>query len=126
MKKTPYPGWKPTTTGGSQRRRPGKESAMILFGIPRHVQRFFAPVRPRLSRPIRNALPAMVLALLLVPSRRCLKTLGGAVLGTRAAACTISRRLRSALWRTRDWYVALYDDVRRRVHQWEQRQQRLS
>jgi hypothetical protein len=97
---------------------------VILFGVPHHVQRFFAPVRPRLSRPIHNALPAMVLALLLVPSRRCLKTLAGAVLGARAAASTISRRLRSALWRTRDWYVTLYDDVRQQIHQWEQRQQR--
>jgi Transposase DDE domain len=98
---------------------------MILFGIPRHVQRFFAPVRSGLSRPIHNALPAMVLALLLAPSRRCLKTLGGAVLGARAAASTISRRLRSTLWRTRNWYVTLYDNIRQQIHQWEQQQQRL-
>lgn len=97
---------------------------MILLGIPRHVQRFFSPVRPTLSRPIRNALPVMVLALLLAPSRRCLRTLAGVVLGARTAASTISRRLRSSLWRTRDWYVALYDNVRQQVHHWEQRQQR--
>lgn len=99
---------------------------MILLGIPRHVQRYFAPVRSGLSRPIRNALTALVLALLLAPSRRCLKTLGGAVLGSRVAASTISRRLRNPRWRTRDWYVTLYDDVGQRVHRWEQRQPRLS
>jgi hypothetical protein len=46
---------------------------MILFGIPSRVQRFFRPVRRQLSRPIANALPAMTLALLLAPHRRCLK-----------------------------------------------------
>jgi hypothetical protein len=78
---------------------------MILFGIPQPVQRFFAPVVRHLSRPFRTALPAMVLALLLAPHRRCLKTLAGIVLGHRVHASTISRRLRNAAWRTRDWFV---------------------
>ena len=55
---------------------------MILFGIPTNVQRFFAPVLRRLSRPIAAAVPTMVLALLLAPHRRCLKTIAGIVLGS--------------------------------------------
>jgi hypothetical protein len=51
----------------------------------------------------------MVLALLLGPHRRCLKTLAGIVLGHRVHAATISRRLRNAAWRTRDWFVDLFD-----------------
>jgi hypothetical protein len=82
---------------------------MILFGIPQPVQRFFAPVVRHLSRPLRTALPALVLALLLAPHRRCLKTLAGIVLGQRAHASTISRRLRNTAWRTRDWFVDLFD-----------------
>jgi hypothetical protein len=98
---------------------------MILFGIPTHVQRFFAVLRPELSRPIFGALPALVLALLLAPHRRCLKTLAAAILGARAHASTISRRLRSALWRTRDWFVCLSDRLRRAIERWERRQPRL-
>jgi hypothetical protein len=97
---------------------------VILFGIPPRVQRFFRPVRRQLSRPIANALPAMALALLLAPHRRCLRTLGTIVLGAAAHASTISRRLRSALWRTRDWFVALYDDLRQEIDYWERRQRR--
>ncbi len=82
---------------------------MILLGIPQPVQHFFAPVVRHLSRPLRTALPAMVLALLLAPHRRCLKTLAGIVLGCRVHASTISRRLRNAAWRTRDWFVDLFD-----------------
>jgi hypothetical protein len=51
----------------------------------------------------------MVLALLLAPHRRCLKTLAGIVLGHRAHDSTISRRLRNAAWRTRDWFIDLFD-----------------
>jgi hypothetical protein len=94
---------------------------MILLGIPQPVQRFFAPVRRRLRRPIRNALPVLVLALLLAPHRRCLKTLAGVVLGCRAHASTISRRLRNAAWRTRDWFVALSDRCLRDIHDYERR-----
>ena len=54
---------------------------MILLGIPQPVQRFFAPVLRRLPRPIRNALPVMVLALLLAPHRRCLLGLCGEGIG---------------------------------------------
>jgi hypothetical protein len=86
---------------------------MILFDIPRPVQRFFGAATAGLSRPLRNGLPAMVLALLLAPHRRCLKTLAGIVLGHREHASTISRRLRNARWRTWDWYVCLYQ------HTWE-------
>jgi Transposase DDE domain len=94
---------------------------MILFDIPPSVQRFFAPIRAGLSRPIANSLPVMVLALLLAPARRCLKTLAGAVLGRREHASTISRRLRNAAWRTRDWFVSLYNHLLEDVHRWERR-----
>lgn len=94
---------------------------MILLGIPHPVQRFFAPAVRGLPRPIRNALPAMVLALLLAPHRRCLKTLAGVVLGCRAHASTISRRLRNAAWRTRDWFVSLYDQCLDDIHGYERR-----
>jgi Transposase DDE domain len=97
---------------------------MILFGIPTTVQRFFARVGRHLSRPIRVALPVMVLALLLAPHRRCLKTIAGAVLGDRVHASTISRRLRNANWRTRDWYVDLHDDVLLDIYRWERQQSR--
>jgi hypothetical protein len=97
---------------------------MILFGIPTTVQRFFARVGRHVSRPIRLALPVMVLALLLAPHRRCLKTVAGAVLGDRVHASTISRRLRNPNWRTRDWYGDLHDDVLLDVYRWERQQSR--
>ena len=97
---------------------------MRLLGIPHPVQRFFAPVLRGLTRPIRNALPVMVLALLLAPHRRCLKTLAGVVLGHREHASTISRRLRNAAWRTRDWFVSLYDQALAAAHRWERPQAR--
>ena len=125
----------PTVSDASHARRPcgrwhsGKESAVILFGLPQPVQRFFAPVLRGLPRPTRRALPVMVLALLLAPHRRCLKTLAGVVLGCREHASTISRRLRNAAWRTRDWFVALYDRCLDDIHDYErrlaQRQQRV-
>jgi hypothetical protein len=94
---------------------------MILFDIPQPVQRFFAPVARYLSRPLRTALPVMVLALLLAPHRRCLKTLAGIVLGHRVHASTMSRRLRNAAWRTRDWFVDLFDHCLVTVLRYEQR-----
>jgi hypothetical protein len=94
---------------------------MILYGIPQAVQRFFAPVVRYLPRPLRTALPAMVLALLLAPHRRCLKTLAGIVLGHRVHASTISRRLRNAAWRTRDWFVDLFDHCLVDVLRYERR-----
>jgi hypothetical protein len=93
----------------------------MLFGIPRQVKSFFRPVRARLSKPIRRALPFMVLALLLAPHRRCLKTLAGMVLGYREHVATISRRLRNCMWKTRDWYVALYDQLLGETDRWERR-----
>src|SRR5271167_1967901 len=102
----------------------GKESPVILFGIPQPVQRFFAPVLRGLTRPIRNALPVLVLALLLAPHRRCLKTLAGVVPGHREHASTISRRLRNVAWRTRDWFVSLYDQALAAAHRWERPQAR--
>ena len=92
---------------------------MILFGVPAAVQRFFAPVTAAVSRPLRRAIPAMVLALLLAPHRRCLKTLAGVVLGRRNHASTISRRLRNANWRTWDWYVCLYQHTLAAVDRYE-------
>lgn len=97
---------------------------MILFGVPAAVQRFFARVSRRLSRPLRHALPIMVLALLLAPHRRCLKTIAGAVLGDRVHASTISRRLRNPRWRTRDWYTDLHDDLLIDLSRWERQQPR--
>jgi hypothetical protein len=97
---------------------------MILFGIPAGVQRVFARVGRTLSRPIRLALPVMVLALLLAPHRRSLKTIAGAVVGDRVHASTISRRLRNPNWRTRDWYTSMHDDLLIDVHRWERRQSR--
>jgi hypothetical protein len=61
----------------------------------------------------------MVLALLLAPHRRCLKTLAGIVLGARAHASTISRRLRNATWRTRDCFLSLYDHCLDDLHRYE-------
>ena len=51
----------------------------------------------------------MVLALLLAPHYRRLKTVAGMVLGHRVHVATISRRLHNPLWNTLDWYVGLVD-----------------
>jgi hypothetical protein len=64
----------------------------------------------------------MVLALLLAPHARRLKTLAGMILGYREHVATISRRLRNAKWKTRDWYAALYCRVRLAYDNWERRQ----
>jgi hypothetical protein len=117
-KKTPYPDWA-QTPGGAYRRHSGKESAVILFGVPAPVQRFFGRVTRPLARPLRRALPVVVLALLLAPHRRCLRTVAGAVLGDRRHASTLSRRLRNPRWRTRDWYASLYDQATDDVDSWE-------
>ena len=66
----------------------------------------------------------MVLSLLLAPHRRCLKTLAGIVLDCRAHASTISRRLRNVFWRTRDWYIDLYDHFLLETATWERHQVR--
>src|SRR5262245_12954161 len=68
--KTPYP---VGVIHGSRRLPiPGKGVRRMLFGVPEPVKAFFRPLRARLSKPIRRALPVMVVALLLAPHRRCL------------------------------------------------------
>jgi hypothetical protein len=93
----------------------------MLFGVPPAVKSFFRPVLPGLSKPIARALPMMVLALLLAPHRRCLKTLAGMVLGHREHVATISRRLRNRLWKTHDWYGQLFRKLWSDTDHWERR-----
>jgi hypothetical protein len=91
----------------------------MLFGIPQAVKPFFAPVVAGLTKPIRRSLPVMVLALLLAPHRRCLRTLAGMVLGQREHAATISRRLRNRRWKTRAWYTTMYEALWSDTERWE-------
>ncbi len=95
---------------------------MMVWGMPKEVKTFFARPVANCSRPIRQALAPIVLALLLAPHRRCLKTMAGSVLGHRCHVATISRRLTNADWRTRDWYVDLYGRLLGEVDAWERRQ----
>ena len=95
----------------------------MVWGVPSEVKGFFRPVRG-CSRPIRNALAAMVLALTLAPHRRCLKTVAGSVLGHRCHVATISRRLTNPKWKTRDRYTTLYDGFLEETNRWERRQAR--
>ena len=76
----------------------------MLWGIPSDVNSFFRSVCSDASVPIRNALAPMVLAFLLAPHYRRLKTIAGMVLGHRVHVATISRRLVNPAWTTRDWY----------------------
>jgi hypothetical protein len=94
---------------------------MILWGMPREVKRFFSRPVADCSKPIRHALASMVLAFLLAPHRRCLKTIAGEVLGQRCHVATISRRLTNPRWRTRDGYVELHDGLLSEVNAWERR-----
>jgi len=97
---------------------------MMVWGVPTEVKTFFAkPVRA-CAKPIRHALAAMVLGFLLGPHRRCLKTIAGSVLGHRRHVGTISRRLLNPEWKTRDWYVTLYEELQRNIDRWERRQAR--
>jgi Transposase DDE domain len=91
----------------------------MLFGVPQEVKSFFKPARGELSKPIRRALPVMVLALLLAPHRRCLKALAGMVLGHREHVATISRRLRNRLWKTHTWYTQLFRELWSDIDRWE-------
>jgi hypothetical protein len=91
----------------------------MLFGVPPAVKSFFRPVVTGLSKPIRRALPVMVLALLLAPHRRCLKTLAGMVLGHREHVATISRRLRNRRWKTHTWYTRLFEMLWSDTDRWE-------
>src|SRR5215475_2324241 len=93
----------------------------MLFGVPQAVKSFFRPVVVETSKPIRRALPVMVLALLLAPHRRCLKTLACMVLGHREHVATISRRLRNQLWKTHAWYVQLYEALWSDTDRWERK-----
>jgi hypothetical protein len=94
----------------------------MVLGMPAEVKTFLAkPVR-HCAKPIRRALAAMVLALLLAPHRRCLKTVAGQVLSHRCHGATISRRLRNPQWKTRDWYVSLYEGLHQEIDRWERRQ----
>ncbi len=94
---------------------------MMVLGVPTAVKAFFAqPVR-HCAKPIRGALAPMVLAFLLAPNRRCLKTVAGTVLGHRCHVATISRRLTNPQWKTRDWYTTLYEGLQREIDRWERR-----
>lgn len=75
----------------------------MLLGIPQEVKRFFNPIVRDASKPIRAAVAPMVLAFLLAPHYRRLKTIAGMVLGHRVHVATISRRLVNPAWTTRDW-----------------------
>ena len=70
----------------------------MLWGIPSDVNSFFRLVCSDASKPIRNALAPMVLAFLLAPHYRRLKTIAGMVLGHRVHVATISRRLVNPAW----------------------------
>jgi Transposase DDE domain len=93
----------------------------MLFGVPPAVKSFFRPAVAAVAKPIRRAWPFMVLALLLAPHRRCLKTLAGMVLGHREHVGTISRRLRNPRWRTHNWYTRLYEKLWLDTDRWERR-----
>jgi hypothetical protein len=93
----------------------------MVLGVPTEVKKFFAPAIKDASKPIRKALAAMVLAFLLAPHYRRLKTIAGLVLGHRVHVATISRRLVNPHWKTRDWYVSLYERHWRDTDRWERR-----
>ena len=83
----------------------------MLWGVPPEVNRFFAPAVRNSSKPIQKALAAMVLAFLMAPHYRRLKTIAGMVSGHRVHVATISRRLNNPAWTTRDWYISCADQV---------------
>lgn len=93
----------------------------MVLGVPSEVNKFFAPGLKNASRPIAKALAPMVLAFLLAPHYRRLKTIAGTVLGNRVHVATISRRLVNPHWKTRDWYVDLYERHWRDTDRWERR-----
>lgn len=91
----------------------------MLWGVPAEVKGFVRPVLRDTSKPIRNAVVPMVLAFLLAPHYRRLKTISGMVLGHRVHVATISRRLHNPLWTTRDWFVGLVNRALIDVHAYE-------
>lgn len=93
----------------------------MLLGIPSDVKRFFRPVSSTLSMPISKALAPMVLAFLLAPHYRRLKTIAGMVAEHRVHVGTISRRLINPLWTTRDWYEGLAQSTIYSISRYEQK-----
>lgn len=91
----------------------------MLLGIPSDVKRVFEPIIRDLSKPIARALAPMVLAFLLAPHYRRLKTIAGMVFGHRVHVATISRRLVNPLWKTRDWYCNLFQSTLRKTNKFE-------
>jgi len=61
----------------------------------------------------------MVLAFLLAPHYRRLKTVAGMVLGHRNHVSTVSRRLVNPRWKTLQWYTERYERSRRAMDRWE-------
>jgi hypothetical protein len=94
---------------------------MIVLGVPTEVKGFFAKAVRDCAKPIRQALAPMVLAILLAPHRRCLKTIAGSVLGHRCHGATVSRRLINPQWTTRDWYTTLYAGLQEEIDRFERR-----
>jgi hypothetical protein len=78
---------------------------MIVGAVPQEVKAFFSKAVGNCSKPIQQALAPMVLALLLAPHRRCLKTIAGQLLAHRCHVATISRRLTNP--QRRQWIVAI-------------------
>jgi len=94
---------------------------MILWSVPKEVKTFLGKAVAGCSKPIRRALPVMVLAFTLAPHRRALKTMAGVVLEDRCHVATISRRLNNPQWTTRDWYADLYGGLLEQIDRWERR-----
>jgi len=63
----------------------------------------------------------VVMAVLLSPHRRSLKTIGGMVAGHRCHGGTISRRLDNPLWRTLEWYTTVFENTLSALDRWERR-----
>ena len=97
---------------------------MMVWGVPTEVKAFFAKAVRGCAKPIRQPWRPWCLGFLLAPHRRCLKTVAGSVLGHRRHVGTISRRLVNPQWKTRDWYVTLYDGLLEEIDRWERRQAR--
>jgi hypothetical protein len=110
-----------TNAEGNALRTQDKESAMMVWGVPSEVKRFVKPISDTVSKPIAKGVAAMVLALLFAPHRRSLKTVAGTVMGHRVHVATISRRLVNPHWKTRNWYVGLYERTWRETDAWERR-----
>lgn len=91
----------------------------MLLGIPADVNRFFQSIAGDASKPIRKALAPMVLAFLLAPHYRRLKTIAGLVLGHRVHVATISRRLVNPAWTTHDWHIGCVSSIMRETNRFE-------